>query len=268
MDKLYKVKIGDFWLREKDICDDKDEADTFENKTEPTQIIDQMKKEGFINKDTKIEFVELKESIIDEKDKAWGEGYKAAGEDYYKPMRTPNPYKPGTDLYRYWQNGYNAGKEDKRCGWYNESVRGKVEIEFADIQEANKFKKEIEKRFEDKPGIYVSSNFKLPIKEKRVMNFERNISTDEKLFARIEEVLGEVCNNFSSDEYEFFASGSLGKNNRFDISISVNKQNYFLKLGDAALNREVQKWQGNSIDEFDKDFEDLISTVKWFDNEF
>ena len=60
-------------------------------------------------------------SIGDDKDKAWGEGYRAAKTDEHSRFNSTNPYKPGTDLHRYWQNGYHAGEEDLRCGWYNES---------------------------------------------------------------------------------------------------------------------------------------------------
>lgn len=59
--------------------------------------------------------------IGDDKDKAWGEGYRAAKTDEHSRFNSSNPYQPGSDLHRYWQNGYNAGEEDLRCGWYNES---------------------------------------------------------------------------------------------------------------------------------------------------
>ena len=67
---------------------------------------------------------EMLESIKeDAKDDAWGEGYKAAKQDEYETSRTANPYKPGTDTYRYWQNGYKAGEEDLRGGYYHESAQ-------------------------------------------------------------------------------------------------------------------------------------------------
>lgn len=63
----------------------------------------------------------------DAKDAAWGEGYKAVKQDEHESMRTPNPYEPGSDLYRYWQNGYKAGEDDLRGGYYNESKKFSLE---------------------------------------------------------------------------------------------------------------------------------------------
>lgn len=64
----------------------------------------------------------IKESA-DPKDDAWGKGYKAAKQDEFSPMRTRNPYEPGTDTYRYWQSGYKAGEDDLQSGYYNESIQ-------------------------------------------------------------------------------------------------------------------------------------------------
>ena len=64
----------------------------------------------------------IKEST-DPKDDAWGKGYKAAKQDEFSPMRTRNPYEPGTDTYRYWQSGYRAGEDDLQNGYYNESIQ-------------------------------------------------------------------------------------------------------------------------------------------------
>lgn len=63
----------------------------------------------------------------DMKDAAWSEGYKAVKRDEHESMRTPNPYEPGSDLYRYWQNGYKAGEEDLQGGYYNESKESAFE---------------------------------------------------------------------------------------------------------------------------------------------
>ena len=63
----------------------------------------------------------------DMKDAAWGEGYKAVKRDERESVRTPNPYEPGSDLYRYWQNGYKAGEEDLQGGYYNESKESTFE---------------------------------------------------------------------------------------------------------------------------------------------
>lgn len=64
----------------------------------------------------------IKESA-DPKDNAWSKGYKATKQDKFSPMRTRNPYEPGTDTYRYWQNGYRAGEDDLQSGYYNESIQ-------------------------------------------------------------------------------------------------------------------------------------------------
>lgn len=82
----------------------------------------------------------LTESTLkeDAKDAAWGEGYKAVKQDEYESMRTPNPYEPGSDFYRYWQNGYKAGEEDLQGGYYNESKEAAFEAvlkETADLSD-------------------------------------------------------------------------------------------------------------------------------------
>lgn len=69
----------------------------------------------------------IKESA-DTKDEAWGKGYKAAKQDEYSPMRTRNPYEPGTDVYRCWQSGYKAGEDDLQSGYYNESIQDRLSM--------------------------------------------------------------------------------------------------------------------------------------------
>lgn len=69
----------------------------------------------------------IKESA-DPKDDAWSKGYKAAKQDEFSPMRTRNPYEPGTDTYRYWQNGYRAGEDDLQSGYYNESIQDRLSM--------------------------------------------------------------------------------------------------------------------------------------------
>lgn len=59
-DKTYKAKASGKWLSGNKLVKD---ADTFESKTEPTQRLNQMKKDGKLNKDVKIDVVE--ESIFD-----------------------------------------------------------------------------------------------------------------------------------------------------------------------------------------------------------
>lgn len=66
-DKTYKAKVGGKWLSGKKLVKDEKDADTFESKTEPTQRINQMKKDGKVNKNAKatvLEENELFESIL------------------------------------------------------------------------------------------------------------------------------------------------------------------------------------------------------------
>lgn len=60
-DDTYKAKVQGKWLKGNKLVKDKKDADTFESKTEPTQRINQMKKDGKLNKNTKSNIV--KESI-------------------------------------------------------------------------------------------------------------------------------------------------------------------------------------------------------------
>jgi hypothetical protein len=52
-DDTYKAKVNGKWLKGNKLVKDKKDADTFESKTEPTQRINQMKKDGKINKNAK-----------------------------------------------------------------------------------------------------------------------------------------------------------------------------------------------------------------------
>lgn len=55
-----------------------------------------------------------------------------------------------------------------------EAIRGKVELDFANIYDANEFKQEMEDRFENDKSIHISSNFRLPnYKEGKDMDFEK-----------------------------------------------------------------------------------------------
>lgn len=53
-DDTYKAKVQGKWLKGNSLVKDKKDADTFESKTEPTQRINQMKKDGKIDKNAKI----------------------------------------------------------------------------------------------------------------------------------------------------------------------------------------------------------------------
>ena len=52
-DETYKAKVNGKWLSGNKLVKDKKDADTFESKTEPTQRINQMKKDGKLNKNAK-----------------------------------------------------------------------------------------------------------------------------------------------------------------------------------------------------------------------
>lgn len=52
-DDTYKAKVNGKWLKGNKLVKDKKDADTFESKTEPTQRINQMKKDGKLNKNAK-----------------------------------------------------------------------------------------------------------------------------------------------------------------------------------------------------------------------
>lgn len=56
-DDSYIAKVGGLYLQGKDLTSDPEEADVFESKTEPTQRINQMKKDGKIKKNKKISII-------------------------------------------------------------------------------------------------------------------------------------------------------------------------------------------------------------------
>lgn len=56
-DHTYIAKVGGLYLQGKDLTSDPEEADVFESKTEPTQRINQMKKDGKIKKNKKISII-------------------------------------------------------------------------------------------------------------------------------------------------------------------------------------------------------------------
>ena len=63
-DKSYKAKVGSKWLKGNGFTDKEKNADTFESKTEPTQRINQMKKDGKVSKNAKVSTKEIFESIL------------------------------------------------------------------------------------------------------------------------------------------------------------------------------------------------------------
>jgi hypothetical protein len=65
-DKSYKAKVGGKWLKGNSFTDKEKNADTFESKTEPTQRINQMKKDGKVSKNAKVSTKEIFESILNE----------------------------------------------------------------------------------------------------------------------------------------------------------------------------------------------------------
>lgn len=56
-DDSYIAKVGGLYLQGKDLTSDPEEADVFESKTEPTQRVNQMKKDGKIKKNKKITII-------------------------------------------------------------------------------------------------------------------------------------------------------------------------------------------------------------------
>lgn len=70
-DETYKAKVQGKWLKGNKLVKDKKDADTFESKTEPTQRINQMKKDGKLNKNAKQTIIteswkfESKEQLFD-----------------------------------------------------------------------------------------------------------------------------------------------------------------------------------------------------------
>lgn len=56
-DDSYIAKVGGLYLQGKDLTSDPEEADVFESKTEPTQRINQMKKDGKVKKNKKITII-------------------------------------------------------------------------------------------------------------------------------------------------------------------------------------------------------------------
>lgn len=54
-DKAYKAKVGSKWLGDHKLVDDEKKAHQFESETEPRQIINQMKKDGKIDKNVSID---------------------------------------------------------------------------------------------------------------------------------------------------------------------------------------------------------------------
>lgn len=65
-DKSYKAKVAGKWLKVDGLTEKEKDADTFESKTEPTQRINQMKKDGKISKNAKISTKEIFESVLNE----------------------------------------------------------------------------------------------------------------------------------------------------------------------------------------------------------
>lgn len=63
-DKSYKAKVAGKWLKGNGLTEKEKDADTFESKTEPTQRINQMKKDGKISKNAKISTKEIFENIL------------------------------------------------------------------------------------------------------------------------------------------------------------------------------------------------------------
>lgn len=58
----------------------------------------------------------------------------------------------------------NLRNENLKKSKFDEGIRGKVELDFASIYEANKFKQEMERRFKKDKNVFISSNFNLPNK--------------------------------------------------------------------------------------------------------
>lgn len=143
-----------------------------------------------ISKNSKLK----EDSISDEKDEAWGEGYRAVKADEYKSTRTPNPYKPGSDLYRYWQNGYKAGEEDLQGGWYNESKKYIFEKTYVTCKESkgsyteslSKYKEDEDNDIIDRNDTFDKDNLKKAIQAGRdyassTIQTDKDILSDDNL---------------------------------------------------------------------------------------
>lgn len=63
MDFRYKAKVDNRWLKGRSLTDHKEDASEFETESEPTQIINQLKRDGKIAQKAKIKIVKRRESI-------------------------------------------------------------------------------------------------------------------------------------------------------------------------------------------------------------
>lgn len=64
-DYIYKAKVGNKWLKGRELVASKKDADTFESETEPTQRINQLKKKHKIRKGAKIKLIKMKEACME-----------------------------------------------------------------------------------------------------------------------------------------------------------------------------------------------------------
>ncbi len=73
MDFRYKAKVGKKWLKGRSLTDHKEDASEFESESEPTQIINQLKRDGKIPQKAEIKIVKRRESVNIEDIKRLGE---------------------------------------------------------------------------------------------------------------------------------------------------------------------------------------------------
>lgn len=83
-------------------------------------------------------------------------------------------------------------KENKKL---EEAIRGKVEINFSNISDANKFKQEMERRFRKDKTIIISANFRLP---KNLEIWDESKTKIDK--NKIEESFEKVLNEFNKKD--------------------------------------------------------------------
>lgn len=175
----------------------------------------------------------------------------------------------------------NESIEENKENKLEESIRGKVEIDFADIYEADKFKKEMEKRFKNSKTTFISSNFKLPKKysiwnesvkksfekilnEKRVDNFDFDKKSKmSEIWQKMRSTVLEVAEFDFEDDYDGYNIDAIIKN-RWRVSLSIAGDFYRMELCDDQEYKHIQKWEGQktNLKEFEDDFSDLYNLTQ------
>jgi hypothetical protein len=120
MDFRYKAKVDKKWLKGRSLTDHKEDASEFESESEPTQIINQLKRDGKVAQKAVIKIVKKRESVELNYENIYRESENKIIKTPYGKMQVVDEFViQDDDKFAFVQKAEEMYKELEKDGWFH-----------------------------------------------------------------------------------------------------------------------------------------------------